>query len=291
MQEINTLIVFTISFLGLAIGSYTDLKTREVPDWVNYGLISLGIGLNLLFSIIFWKYEFIVNSLIGLSIFFGIAWVMFYTGQWGGGDSKMLMGLGALIGLNFFNNEIPFLVNFFINALFVGALYGIFWSFYMAFNNKKMFLREFKKILSNKRIIEIKKWIIILFIVLAIFIFSTINYPAKLLSIYFLVIVIFIFYIWIFIKAVEKSCMLKYVDPQVLTEGDWIAKDIKVQGKMIAGPKDLGIEKKQINQLIKLYKNKKIKKVLLKIGIPFVPSFFVAFIITLIYGNLVFLFF
>ena len=36
-------------------------------------------------------------------------------------------------------------------------------------------------------------------------------------------------------------------------------------------------------------KKGKIKKVLMKIGIPFVPSFFIGFIITLIYGNLVFL--
>ena len=83
--------------------------------------------------------------------------------------------------------------------------------------------------------------------------------------------------------------MLKYVEPQKLTEGDWIVKDIKINGKYITGPKDLGIAKKQINELVMLYKKGKIRKVLMKIGIPFVPSFFIAFVVTLIYGNLVFL--
>ena len=85
--------------------------------------------------------------------------------------------------------------------------------------------------------------------------------------------------------------MLKYVLPKQLTEGDWIVKEIKIGGKYITGPKDLGIEKKQINKLISLYKKKKVNKILIKEGIPFVPSFFIAYVVTLIFGNLVFLFF
>jgi hypothetical protein len=84
--------------------------------------------------------------------------------------------------------------------------------------------------------------------------------------------------------------MYKRITPDKLTEGDWIANNIKIDGKYISGPKDLGIEKKQINQLIDLWKKGKIKKVLIKEGMPFIPSFFIAFIITLIYGNL-FIFF
>jgi len=51
----------------------------------------------------------------------------------------------------------------------------------------------------------------------------------------------------------------------------------------------LGIEKKQIRKLIELYKKRKVKNILIKEGIPFVPSFFAAYVITLIYGNLVLL--
>ena len=71
-----------------------------------------------------------------------------------------------------------------------------------------------------------------------------------------------------------------------LTEGDWIAKDVVVKGKKICGPKDLGISRKQISRLSKL----NIKKVLVKYGMPFVPSFLLAFIITLLWGNIIFWF-
>ena len=46
-------ITYLLSFIALFIGSITDLKTREVPDWVNYGLVISGLGLNLLFSAVF----------------------------------------------------------------------------------------------------------------------------------------------------------------------------------------------------------------------------------------------
>src|SRR3990167_2985130 len=116
-------ITYSLSFTALLIGSITDLKTREVPDWVNYGLIISGVGLNLLFSIIYSDFFYIISSIVGLGIFFGIAYIMFYAGQWGGGDSKMLMGLGAMIGIDIGFKAPQFLLGFFINALFAGAVY------------------------------------------------------------------------------------------------------------------------------------------------------------------------
>src|SRR3989338_7330218 len=114
-------ITYVLSFIALFIGSITDLKTREVADWVNYGLIISGVGLNLLFSAVYSDSSFIINSIIGLAIFFGIAYIMFYAGQWGGGDSKILMGLGAMIGIDVSFKTPQFLAGFFINALFAGA--------------------------------------------------------------------------------------------------------------------------------------------------------------------------
>ena len=70
--------------------------------------------------------------------------------------------------------------------------------------------------------------------------------------------------------------MKKYYPIPKLTEGDWIAEDVKVNGKIICSPKDLGISKEQIKKL----KHHNIKKVLVKEGIPFVPSFLIAFVVT-----------
>jgi len=282
---VPALITFTLSFIVLLIGSITDLKTREVPDWINYGLISAGIGLNLLFSIIYQTPSFIINSLIGLLIFFGVAYLMFYTGQWGGGDSKMIMGLGAAIGINVGSFSSEFLFGFLINILFAGALYGLLWSVYLAYKNRQKFKKEFRKILSHEKSEKIK-WAILALTILLVVVFFIIKISyIRILILSFAFIVLTAFYLWAFVRAIEKSSMYKLVEPSSLTEGDWIVKDIVVNKVYITGPKDLGIEKKQIRRLIELYSKKKVGKILIKEGIPFVPSFLIAFIITLLFGN------
>jgi len=285
---ITTFIPYFISFIVLSIGSYTDIKTREVPDWVNFGLIGSGLGISLLFSIIYLNPNFIISSILGFTIFFIIAWIMFYTGQWGGGDSKILMGLGAMIGIDIFSKNY-FLGSFLINALIIGALYGILWSIISIFKNKKKFIKNLNKYRKNKITKIINRVILAISLIFVIFAVLTPDIFIKIISFYIAIISIITFYLWIVIKSVENSSMLKYVNPSKLTEGDWIAKEIKVDGKYITGPKDLGIEKKQIKKLISLYKKNKIKKIQIKEGIPFVPSFLIAFVITVIWGNLIFL--
>ena len=282
---LTSIIPYFIGFIVLFIGSYTDFKTREVPDWVNFGLIGIGFGINLLFSAIYWKINFILASIAGFGIFFALAWLMFYFGQWGGGDSKMLMGLGAMIGIDIGFKAPQFLLGFFINALFVGAVYGLLWSVLLVFKHKEKFWKESANMLSRKGVVAAKKMMLILLVLFfsMIFLIKPAYLKILIMSMAFLVLVTF--YLWIFVKAVEKSAMHKLVEPSKLTEGDWIVKDVYVGKEYICGPKDLGIDKKQIRKLIEFYKQKKVKKILIKEGIPFVPSFFIAFFVTFVFGN------
>lgn len=285
-------IAYLSAFVVISVGSYTDMKTREVPDFVNYGLIGFGITLNIIFSVAYSSASYIVNSLLGFIAFFLVALLMFYTGQWGGGDSKMLMGLGALIGLNLdavmsldFGNI--FLLSFFVNVLLAGAFYGLTYTVFLAVKNRKAFSEEYKKISFSKWLIRGKIAFLAISIFVAAFAFYPGDFQLKLIVFSMFFVLLLGFYMGIFVKAVEKACMYKLVKPSKLTEGDWIAKDIMVRGKYIAGPKDLGIEKEQIKTLIKLYREKKVREVLVKEGIPFVPSFFLAFTATLFFGNIV----
>lgn len=284
-------VVYSVSFIALLIGSFTDLKTREVPDWLNYGLVISGASLNLLFSVIYSNPSFFINSIIGLLIFFGVAYIMFYAGQWGGGDSKMLIGLGAVMGIDVSLKTSQFLFDFFINALFIGALYGLLWSLFLAFKNRQKFWKEFSRILGNKSIVNAKKFILIALVLLFIIFVLIEAYFLKILMLSLAFLVLTTFYLWIFVKAIEKSCMYRLIEPSRLTEGDWIVNDVVVKGKYITGPKELGISKSQIRRLVEFYKKRKIKKILIKEGIPFVPSFLIAFIVTFFFGNPLFLFF
>jgi Flp pilus assembly protein protease CpaA len=283
---IDLIVKHGIALLYLIAGSISDLKTREVADWANYGLIALGIVANLILSLFFGNPSYILTSLFGFAVFLILSLILFYTGQWGGGDSKMLMGLGALYGLGFNWQDSSFLISFLVNTLLAGAIYGIFWSALLSFKNRKKFMQQYKKISATKHIKFSKAVSLILLLCSLIIFFLFKENVIRFLSVSLGIVIVFTLYLWIFIKSVENSCMFKYVTPDKLTEGDWIARDIKIGGKYITGPKDLGISKKQIQALKTLYKQNKVKKVLIKEGIPFVPSFLLGWIFTLVSGNI-----
>ena len=284
------MLIIIICLIALIVGMITDFKTREVPDWLNFSLIFSGIGINLIATIMYSNWSFIINSLAGLAFGVVIALIMFYGGQWGGGDSKMIMGLGALLGLNISKFQLlpifnSFFVSFFVNMLLIGSIYGLIWISVLAVKNRKKIVKKFKE-LRHERIFVRIRWVF-LFLLLTIIVIMFLDLGLmKFYLIGFILAAFFIAYLWNFVKAVEEISMIKKVNVEELTEGDWIVKDIIVNKKRICGPKDLGISRKQIKILLKLKQNGKIKKITIKEGIPFIPSFLLAFIVTIILGNL-----
>ncbi|MBU2560944.1 MAG: A24 family peptidase [Nanoarchaeota archaeon] len=276
-------ILLMIVFIALLIGSYTDFKVREVPDWLNYGLIFVGFGLRLIFSITYQDADYIIHGLLGFGAFFIIALVMFYAGQWGGGDSKMVMGLGALLGLELSIDS--FMIGFIINIVVFGALFGLLFSVYLAVANLKAFAKEFNRRFSEKKK---EKWLVWIGTVLLLVVSAFLPYYVRVPVVVLAGIVLMSFYVFTYLKAVEGSSMIKWVEPEKLTEGDWVVEDVVVGKKRICGPKDLGLEMSQIRKLIRLKKQGKVKRVLIKYGIPFVPSFLIAFVVTYLWGNIVF---
>ena len=273
-----------IIVIVLLIGSYTDIRTREVPDWLNYGFIISALGFRAIWSAADNDITYIAEGVFGFLVFLALAYAMFYAGQWGGGDAKMMMGLGAMIGLQLdFRSS---LISFFFNIFLVGAVYALAWSIALAVKNRKRFSEEFKKLFYTKKMLLMRKIIIISAAVLLVIAFLLEDFQLKFMLFALVLLYAATFYLWIFVRAIERSCMLKMVAPEKLTEGDWIAKDVCVSGKRICGPKDLGISMEQIKELKRLKKQKKISRILIKEGIPFVPSFLLAFIAALVFGNL-----
>jgi len=289
------LLIIIICLVALIIASFTDLRTREVPDWLNFSLIASGLGINLIASLLKNDWYYIINSIAGFVFCLIIGVIMFYTGQWGGGDSKAIMGLGALIGLNvrnirnfFLIFSDNFLISFLVNILFVGAIYGLIWIFALAVKHRLKIIKKINEIRKEKAF----KLFFALFILLIVILGSLvvfIPYPEMKMPLLFLLLFTLILSIfWLFAKAVEETAMIKLVPVEKLTEGDWIVEDIIVNKKRITGPKDLGITKEQIETLLKLKKKGKIKNVKIKEGIPFVPSFLIAFIFTVVLGNILY---
>lgn len=281
-----------VALAGLAAATYSDLRTREVPDWLNYGLIIAGIGLRLIWAAASLDAMILVEGFLGLALFFLVASLMYYGGQWGGGDAKMLMGLGCLMGFGIPKAwtlaEIPDLAVFWIILLFAGALYGLGASMVLSVRNFRALRKSFLPLFAKNRI----RLAALMLLALASAGGSRLS-PDQFLRIGLLSlsgVAAFTALLWIYVKAVEEVCMVKDYPIARLTEGDWIAEDIVVGGKRICGPKDLGVSREQIATLKGIAGQKKILTVKVKEGIPFLPPFLIAFLLTWVWPVKEFLF-
>ena len=273
-----------IALIILIIGSITDLKKREVHDYVSYGLVFLAFGVSIIYSIIYSDYTNIMQTIFGFIAGVIIAYTMFYLGQWGGGDSKLIIGLGAVIGFNtfqIFGQKNYWFLILLVNTVFVGAFYGLLWSIYLGVKHRKEFMKNLKIWSMRKEIIRVRRILMITTLVSCILILLFMGIEFKLMLLGLIALVFVVFYLWIFVKIIEESCMIKKVAISKLTEGDWIFEDIRIGKKYVAGPKDLGISREQIALLKRYEKQKKIKFVAIKEGIPFIPAFLIAFILTM----------
>ncbi len=284
------LIAIIVALFALIVASITDLRNREVPDYVSYGLIFVAFAISIINAIIEWNYIYLVQSVMGFIIGLIVAYSMFYMGQWGGGDSKLIMGLGAILGFNIlplFNVFIFGEINLWLliliaNIVFFGAAYGLAWSIFLAIKHRKLFTKSLMLWLKKREIIITRRVMMVSVLLLIILVFTLMPEEFRLLLLAFIALFYVIFYMWLFVKVIEESCMVKDVAVGKLTEGDWIYKDVYIGKKFITGPKDLGVSREQIALLKKYASRGKIKTVTIKEGIPFIPAFLIAFIATMI---------
>lgn len=288
MIELPFWILAGISLVALVIGSITDIKKREVPDFLNFSLIILGVIIGGILSILNWSIWPVLTAIGGLISGYLIAAAMYYTGQWGGGDAKMLMGLGALHGVAFLgpysfitHKVFPFFFTLIITIMVAGAIYSLCYLIGLILVKWKPYRRALRKKLREKAIRQ-QRWIALAIVVIAsISILILPDTQLRILIGTFATLVVLGLYSGLLIKTAEKALMIKKISVNKLVEGDWIAKEIKVKDEIICGPKTLGVEEKHIA----LLKKKGIKEVYVKEGVPFIPGFLLGYIMMLILGN------
>ncbi len=278
------ILLVSLGILGLLIATFTDLKSREVPDYLNYFLISAGFGLRFFYSVLFNDWLYFLYGVFGFLAAFGLGMLFYFTRQWGGGDTKLLMSLGVIFGSKpfFIKDEGIFFLNLVLSIFVAGAVYGLIYGIYLAVKNYKKFKEEFKIVLNGEKIKVIRNISFIVAVVSFILSFLSPDLATRIILIGFSLFLIFYVYFWIFVKAVENVCMFKVVNVDELTDGDWVVEDVYANKKLIYSKDKLGIEKKDILRFMK----EGVKKVKIKYGIPFVPSFLIGTILTLVFGNL-----
>lgn len=244
-----------------------DLKKREIANWLNFSLAIFALVFRFFYSLFNNSgYEFFYQGLIGFGIFFLLGNLLYYGKVFAGGDAKLMIALGAIIPFSeslFANLNLALL--FLIFFLIAGALYGVVFSLYLGIKNKKEFKKEFlKQFNRNRRLSYLSLIFVAIFVALSFF---------EIIILY-IALLIFIFpYIYFAAKAIDESCMVKNVKPSVLTEGDWLYKDVKLSKGLIKAKWE-GLSKKEIYLLKKRNKN-----VLIRQGIPFSPVFLISYIV------------
>lgn len=267
-------ILICISIIILILASIFDLKTREIPDTLSYYFLVGILGSILIFSM-FTSFYYFVYALIGASIYFGIFYILYLLKQIGGGDVKILASIGAILA-NLELLGLSLSIIFLFLLLFVGGTYSMIWGLVLFFKNYKEARQKFVTILRNLKYYRL----ILLIIALSLFIISFfLTQQLKLLFLLIILLTLSMFYLFIFIKVVESIHFIKKMKVEQLTDGDWLSKDVYINEKLICSSKKPCLDKKQIQEL----KNHKIKTVLIKIGIPFVPAILISFIITIIF--------
>jgi prepilin peptidase CpaA len=91
----TSLLIQYVPLLGLLIGACcTDLRDRRIPNWLTFSIVLAGLGQSLTPICTVGP----MGSVLGLLSGFGLTFVLFALGALGGGDVKLMAGVGAWIG-------------------------------------------------------------------------------------------------------------------------------------------------------------------------------------------------
>lgn len=244
-----------------------DMKRREVDNLWNFSLIAFALAYRISVSVFMNDYWFALNGFIGLIIFILLGNLFYYARLFAGGDAKLMIALGAILPLSY-----SWIINIKIFGFFIllfllgGSIYAMIYAFCLIVANWKNFKKEFVNQWNKCRILFLIGLVFCLIWILIAFFISQTGFVL-------IGLVILLFPIlYVFAKAVEESCMVREVFWNKVTEGDWLYKDVKIGNKLIKANWE-GVSKKEL-ELIKRSR----KKIFIKYGIPFTPSFLFGFV-------------
>lgn len=262
----EVIFLFALALIWIIFATIQDLRKREIANWVSFSLIIFALGFRFFYSLFLETgFNFFYQGLLGLGVFFLIGNFFYYGRLFAGGDAKLMIALGVILPFsqNFSVNLNIFLLFLFV-FLIIGAVYSLIISLIISFRNFKKFRKEFGKIFNkNKKLLYP---VMFLGLVLMISGFNTL--------IFYLGIIVFILpYFYIYAKAVDEACMIKKIKTSLLSEGDWLYKDVKI-GKKTIKATWAGLNKKEIKMI-----QKSRRFVLIRHGIPFTPVFLISFLI------------
>jgi|SRR3989338_344056 len=270
--------LFLLIFCGawILFATVQDLRTREVANWLTFSLLAFVLAYRAFWASISSNASFFLWGLAGCAAFVGLAYAFYYGRVFAGGDAKLLMGVGTALpyhdglGLAFWGGG-------FIALLFLtGAVYSLIYSTGIAWKRRRIFKRYFLSGIRNRRMRFVFALSIFLSVVLLALTLSvrspySISFVSGFYGIVGILFILALPFLYVYLQAVERIMAVRIL-PGDLSEGDWLAKDVLVNGQKIKANVH-GLSAQEIRLL-----RRHGKEVIVKQGIPFVPAFLFAWI-------------
>ncbi|MDD2655171.1 MAG: A24 family peptidase [Candidatus ainarchaeum sp.] len=264
-----------LAVLGMAVASYYDLfNNRNVPEMLLYGFLALAF----IFNMAFFDYDVFVYAVVLAFLLLVAGFALYRLGQIGGADVIMVAALVLLLPISPSYLEVPFNYPFIFSVLiFGGAAFAVYSIFFFA----GIMARKKTKAKPNYLYLS-------LLLVYGLFVYLFINAPFfsmayfAIASVLLLSSIIFLVFRDAIMEATMEQVFVKDLEPE----------DVVVQEKMdvhmkrmkmgpVLNQRDIDALRKSGTKSVWVYANLP----------PFLPFLLMGLIISLFFGNQLFLVF
>lgn len=277
-------VIFGTAMVGSVAAAAYDLKTTEVPNWLFYVMLAVGVPAVGLYSFFFGSLEtFAISAATGLGLL-GLGYVMYRFGQWGGADMVLLAIVGFLMPSvsGQFPGDVafPFGLSFLFNLFIIGAAYMIAYAAIFAMRNRTVITNFRSGMAKSTRMLAILCIsMTAVFACLMFYISGLVGglsgaEMARGVALPLALTVSFVV-VYRFAKAVENYGFKVKIPVSKLKVGDMLLDEKKL----------VGITQAQVNRIRRSGK----KFVWIKDGVRFVPAFPLALLFTLYVGDAILL--
>jgi Flp pilus assembly protein protease CpaA len=270
------LLMFATALGFSSVASYFDLKTGEIPDKFTIGLVVVALAMRAGFSAYLGNFTYLLDGALVGGILFAFGALLFYTGGWGGGDAKLMAGIGAALGgllaptiIDSGFAALPPFFGFFIALSIVAIPYSLGYALILSIRKPRVFSDTVDKLREN--------WFSLAMVLIASLAFFIVFRPTAAILIFLSLLPAVFYLVLMFSKSVEEVAMQKEIPVGDLQEGDMVVEDVHVRGERVASKRDMdGLSKESLGKIRK----SNLRKIKIKWGIRFAPAFPLAIVIS-----------